>query len=99
MAPRSPSEQSEAVARGYLIVREQRTEELVEGLSVTRCDDSGRDRGDRRGARHGHRQRDLAEVIARPQQIALSHDLVRPREHAGEDHIEAIALVALPDDR
>src|SRR2546428_5550851 len=48
-------------SRAYLVVREQRAQELVERLAVAARDNRRRDRRDRRRARHAHRQRDRSE--------------------------------------
>src|SRR5439155_2946634 len=67
--------------------------------AITACGESRRDRADRRGARHVHRQRDLAEVVAGTQDLPGPHDARGHREHAREDDVEAVAPVALSDDR
>ena len=79
------------------VVREQRPEELVERLLVA-ARDGGRGEGPNvRSSRDVHRQRDLAEVVARPQDPPRHRPEVRDREHPVEDDVEAVAGLALDD--
>ena len=55
------------VLRLRSVLGEQRAQQLVEGLAVAARDDGRRQRAHRRRARDVHRQRDLAEVVARLQ--------------------------------
>src|SRR6266508_4696818 len=74
-------------------------QELVERRLVAARDDGGRQRADVCGTRNVHRARDLAEVVAGPQHPPRHRAEVRDREHAVQDDVEAIPLLALDDGR
>src|SRR5689334_8714894 len=77
-----------------LVVGEERAEELVEGRLVAARDGRCRERAHRRGARDVHGERDLAEILARPQHRARPDlALVAHDEQAAEDDVEAVALL------
>src|SRR3979490_2429881 len=63
------------------------------------CHRRRRQRPHRRGARDVHRERDLAEVVAGPQDAPRAERRLAYREHPAQHHVEALAAVALADDR
>src|SRR5215210_3162608 len=82
------------------VVCEERPQELVERLAVAAGDGGGRERADGRRARDVHRERDLAEVVARPQDAPRTERAhVADREQPGEDDVEAVSLSTLEDGR
>src|SRR6266511_1086307 len=77
----------------------QWAQELVERRLVAACDDGGRQRADVCGTGNVHRERNLAEVVARPQHPPRHRAKVRDREHAGQDDVQAITLIAFDNGR
>src|SRR5258705_13236419 len=80
------------------VVREQRPNVLVERRSVATRDGHGRQCTNGRRPRHVHRQRDLAEIIARSQHALGPATSLADREHAAEDDIETVAVLTFRDD-
>src|SRR3954447_6887121 len=64
------------------IVGEQRPDELVERRLVAARDGRRRQRANRRGAGHVHRERDFAEVVAGTEDRLRAASLLRDGEHA-----------------
>ena len=85
-------------ARPGLVVREQRAHELVERRRVAARHDAGRHRGHCRRARDVHRERDLPEELAGAEDAALAERGLRYAGDPREEHVEAVAGVALAHD-
>ena len=66
---------------------------------VAAGDGARRERAHVRRSRDVHRERHLAEVVARPKHPPRHRAEIRDREHAVQDHVEAVALLALHDRR
>src|SRR5690348_12916543 len=82
-----------------LFLGEQRPYKLVERLAVAARDHGRRQRSDRRGSRDVHRQRDLAEVVAGPEDASRAHRALADDQHPGEDDVKALAALAFDDRR
>src|ERR671931_2708978 len=81
------------------VVGEDRPDEFVEGLSVA-TGKRHRGEGANRGrARHVHRHRDLAELIGGPHHPESPAAFLAHRQHAAEDDVKAVALLALGHNR
>src|SRR5205807_5974339 len=78
-------------------VREQRPDELVERLAVAAGHRRLRQRTHRCSAGHVHGQRDLAEVVAGPQDTPRAERGLTDREHPGQDDVEAVAVLSFLD--
>src|SRR5581483_8454739 len=83
----------------YLIVCEERADELVERRAIAAGERRRRHRSHRGGPRDVHRERNLAEVVAGTQHTARPERFLGDREHPGEDDEEPVGVVALADDR
>src|SRR5215218_4411892 len=94
--PRSiPPRRAMEEAYSGSVVSEQRTDELVEGRLVAAGDYRRREGAHGRGARDVHREGDLAEVVAGPEDRTLSQVALADAEHPREHGVEAISLLAL----
>src|SRR4051812_34851199 len=81
------------------LVREQRADVAVEGGAVAAREHGGRERPDRRRARDVPGQGDLAEGVPPPEHGARAPRGLGDREHPVQDDVEAVAVLALADDR
>ena len=80
------------------VVREERTQELVESGRVAACDDARRHRGHGRRSRDVHGERDFAEELSRPEDPAVAERRLGHGCEPREDDEEPIAWLTLADE-
>src|SRR2546421_5374925 len=93
-----PSRERAAGEGGSFVVGEEGPHELVERLTVAARHGHRGERAHGGCARHLHRQRDLTEVIARPQHALSSAGSLAHGEHPAQYDVEALAGLAFLDD-
>src|SRR5262252_6183227 len=88
----------EAEALSSHVVGKEWPDQFVERRLVAARNGCGRQRAHGRSSRNVRGERDLAEVVAGPQDRLGAAALLRDGEHAVEHDVEAVAVVALRDD-